>query len=304
MNNNPEITIIITTRNRGNIIVNALDSIYRSNYKYFNVVITDQSTDNQTELTIERFKDNPTFKYLRSNTTGAAIGRNIAIENADTELIGIIDDDCVIPEYWIETLINAFSIHHNIGIIFGNVKPGKYDTSKGFIPSYVRENNYLAKNIYDKNNVEGLSACMGIKKSVWEKLSGFDTMLGGGAFFRSGEESDLTIKALIKGFYVYECTSFCLTHNGFRVWEDAYKLVDSYWYGTGATFAKYFKCGELSIVLILAKLAYKWAFKPSRVIKSLGTNQYKLRRLNSFCRGFYSGLKVPVDRKKQLFIES
>lgn len=304
INNNPEITIIITTRNRNEIVSHAVESVFTNTYDQFRLIVLDQSTDNKTTQSLNRYTNSPIFTYLKSNTCGAAIGRNIAIQNSETELIGILDDDCVAPVNWIISLINAFLFDEKIGIVFGNVEAGKYDKSKGFIPTYLRDENFLARNIYDKNNVEGLSACMGIRKSVWKILGGFDPMLGGGAYFRSGEESDLAIKALLKGIYVYECTSFCLTHNGFRVWEDAYKLIDSYWYGTGATFAKYCKCNQLSILFILAKLGYKWAFQHSRVLDSLGTKQHRLKRLRSFCRGFYSGLRMPVDKKKQLFIES
>ncbi len=299
----PEITVVITTRNRGDKLFSAIESIFSNDYENFKVVVVDQSTDDVTKKSVNNYINDKKLTYIMSDIPGCSRGRNVGIENSESELIAITDDDCVVPRNWLQSITEAFEIDERVGIVFGNVTPGEYDKSRGFIPTYIRENSYTAHSIKDKHNLEGISACMGLRKSMWEELNGFDHMLGVGAYFKSGEESDLTIRALLHGYSVYETPSVSLVHNGFRNWEEGFKLIESYWYGTGAMFAKHIKCGHFSIISVLTKLGIRWAFGSSRVIDSLGKQQHRMLRLYSFIKGFFSGLIMPVDKKKQLFVE-
>lgn len=299
----PNITVVIATKDREDKINDAVDSVINNNYDKFSIIVVDQSsiTGTTNPNSIGKFKKQ--VSYIKSDTVGLSRAKNIGIKNAGTEIIAITDDDCVVPPNWIESIADAFSLNRRIGVVFGNVLPGNHDHTLGFIPTHVTKQPLMAKNIYDKPYLEGISACTALRKSMWEELNGFDNMLGAGSIFKSAEESDLTVKALINGYSVYETPSITVTHNGFRKWDEAYELIKSYWYGTGAMYSKYIKCGYLPILIVLTKLAYKWAFQGSLIIEGLGTRQYRLMRLYSFCRGFYSGLRTPVDRKKQLFIE-
>lgn len=301
--NPPNITVVITTKNRGDTLCNALESIFANEYKEFRVIIVDQSTDEITKNSIQKYINNHNVTYIKSDEVGYSRGKNIGISKSNTEMIAITDDDCIVPKNWVKCMVEAFREDDKIGIIFGNVLPGQYDDNLGFIPSYIREKSYIAHSINVKHNVEGISACMGLKKSMWIKLNGFDKMLGVGAHFRSAEETDLTIKALLNSYKVYETPKVFVTHHGFRNWEESSKLINSYWYGTGAMFAKHLKCGHFSILYNLIHLAFRWGFGKSRVIAVLGKKQYRLLRLNSFSKGFIEGFLTPVDKEKELFIE-
>ena len=45
---------------------------------------------------------------------------------------------------------------------------------------------------------------MGLRRSVWEALGGFDQMFGTGASLHSAEDLDLTLRALLKGHAIYK----------------------------------------------------------------------------------------------------
>ena len=293
----PLITVVISTRNRSESITQTIQSILKNDYPHYELVVVDQSEDDFTESSLQSFLTYPHIRYKKTAAKGVSQGRNLGIVDATTELIALIDDDCEAPTNWLHELAAAFAVDHRIGIVFGNVFPGPHDSTAGFIPIYVRKEPLLVKSIWDKHRVEGISACMGLRRSVWEKLRGFDEMLGVGAPFQSAGEVDFTLRVLIAGYFVYETPAVSVLHHGFRNWEQGKRLMYRYWYGTGTTFAKHLRCGHGSMVLLLARLAWRWAFGVSQVAAGFGKNSHKWFRLASFIRGFATGAITPVDKR-------
>jgi len=226
-------------------------------------------------------------------------GRNIGISNSGCELIALTDDDCEVQSDWPEELVSAFAPDQRIGVVLGNVLPGPHDRLRGFIPSYIRSEPFMARSIREKPEVEGIGACMGLRRSCWHDLGGFDPLLGAGARFRAGEEVDLIIRALTAGYFVYETPRLAVTHLGFRSWRESRELIGGHLYGLGAAFAKQVRCRHRGVIPILAKLAERWAFKQPAVY--YGLRRQRRLRLVSFLRGFWAGLLTPVDRTRGHF---
>lgn len=298
----PKVTVVISTRGRGDRVVQTIQTILLNDYPDFELKVIDQSEEDTTEASLRPFLSDPRFHYFRTTTKGLSTGRNLGISHTQSEFIALTDDDCETPKNWLRELVTAFSVDSRIGIVFGNVLPGSYDRTMGFIPTYVRNKPFLAKGIYEKHRVEGISACMGLRRSVWEVLGGFDEMLGAGAPFKSAEETDFIVRALLDGYSVYETPKVTVIHHGFRTWKQGLTLIHGYWSGTGAMFAKHFKCRHWSIALVLLRLAWRWAFGVSQVSASLGKNPHRLLRLISFIKGFVTGVFTPVDKTKCHYI--
>ena len=300
----PQITAVISTRSRGDKIVNTIQTILQNDYPHFDLRVIDQSEDDSTETSLRPFLGDPRFHYLRTVTQGLSTGRNLGINSAKNEFIAITDDDCETPTNWIQELVTAFNVDHRIGIVFGNTVPAPHSRADGFIPIYVRNEPFLAKSIHDKHQAEGISACMGLRRSVWQVLNGFDEMLGAGTSFKSAEEVDFTIRALLAGYFVYETPKLTVVHHGFRTWEQGRALIHGYWYGAGAVFAKLLKCRHWSIFQLLLHLAYRWAFGLSRVASSFGNNPHRWLRLAAFVQGFLTGIIKPVDRSTGHYVRN
>ncbi|NIP30865.1 MAG: glycosyltransferase, partial [Candidatus Dadabacteria bacterium] len=268
--NSPNITAIITTKDRGESVCKALKSIGANNYQHCKVIIVDQSTDDSTQQAISRYLNEPDFTYIRSNSIGSSAGRNIAIENSETELIAITDDDCEVSEDWLNNMAEAFQSDERIGIVYGKVEPGRSVNRSEFITTYLENDSFTVKSIYDSKCLQGLSANMGITKSVWEKLNGFDEMLGAGVHFDSCEETDLNIRALLNGYYVHYSPVLTVKHHGYRDRRESQSLIEGYAYGNGALFAKHIKCGHYGMICVLMRQISTWAFGKSWVMT--GTN--------------------------------
>jgi GT2 family glycosyltransferase len=198
-------------------------------------------------------------------------------------------------------MVRAFDSKHRLGIVFGNVLPSSEPSELGFIPASVREDEFLAARVVDQANVDGLSACMGIRKEVWRELDGFDEMLGTGAIFQAAEETDFVIRALQGKWQVCRSPRSSVVHYGFRNRDEGLLLINRYYYGTGATFAKHFRCRRWNVARLLAVLACRWAFGHSRVTQGLGGRSYPLARLSSFIKGFVAASLTQVDRTSGLF---
>jgi glycosyltransferase involved in cell wall biosynthesis len=290
------LSVVIATRDRGDRIVAGLRSILASGYPAFEVVVVDQSRGDGTEQSVKRFADDGRVRYLRSASTGVSAARNIGIGQARGSLVVVTDDDCEAPSNWLREFAAAFALDERVGVVAGNVIAAPHDRTAGFIPAYVRREPFLARGIRDKHRVGGISACMGIRRSVWQSLGGFDAMLGAGAPLKSGAEGDFVIRALRAGHWVYETPRIVITHHGFRSWEEGRAVIERYWFGTGATMIKNLRCGCWSMIPLLARQAGQWAFGRSPVAASLGARPHRLLRLSSFLRGCAVGANASIDR--------
>lgn len=298
----PSVTVVISTRDRGARIVQTIQTIQASTRPDFELRIVDQSADHVTEASVRQSVNDPRVRYIRSATRGVSTGRNIGVAGARSELIAITDDDCEVPATWLQDIMAAFEVDPRIGLVFGNVLPFPHDRASGFVPAYVRDEPFLARSIRDKHQVEGGSACMALRRSVWQALGGFDEMLGVGSRLRSGAESDFTIRCLLAGHFVFETPTVSVIHHEFHTWEQGRGIVERYWYGTGAMFVKQLKCGHWAILPLLGRLAWRWAFGRSRFAMSLGRYPHRLFRLWSFIRGFMAGGMTPVDRVTRRYV--
>lgn len=296
----PLISVVIATRNRHDSVIDTVDSILKSSAKkdsQFEIIVVDQSTDDACQRLMTKYRDEPRVVYQRTRTVGLARARNIAIARAKSNLIAITDDDCIVSESWLSEIQKTFAAHPKVVILFGNVLTGEHDTAAGFIPGYCRESAKIVSRVLEKNDVDGLGACMAIRKGVWREFHGFDEMLGVGGALKSSSEGDLVLQALYKGYQVCETPRVSVIHRGFRTWDAGAGLIFRYWYGTGAMYGKHLKLHPVSTCLILISLAWRWAFGASRVASSIGPNTRKIFRLHAFSAGLLKGLWLRVERE-------
>ena len=125
---------------------------------------------------------------------------------------------------------------------------------------------------------------MAVRRSVWCALGGFDELMGRGAPFLAGEESDFTIRTLAEGYFVYESPAVRVVHTGSVPSLEASVVIGRYWFGTGAAFGKSLKHEPISTAMILFRMAARWAFGRPPVVSILGDELHRGRRLWEFPR--------------------
>lgn len=288
------ISVIISTRNRGNEVILAVESILNNRYPSFEIVIVDQSDGEDTVVALRPFAQDARIVCVRSPEVGISSGRNRGVRMSKGTLIAITDDDCEVAPDWLPKLVAAFEVDTRVGVVFGTTAAGEHAAEQGLIPAYGVSRPFLARRLRDKPG--GMGACMAFRRDVWERLNGFDQRLGVGAAFLAGEDTDFTARALLAGYFVYETPDVRVIHHGFRQLEEAGALTFSYWYGTGAALTKILKCGHLSVLGYLFRLAWSWIFHESSIATSFGLHSSRWSRLTAFVRGMSRAAVTPVER--------
>lgn len=290
------LSVVIPTRDRGGRVLIPLRTVLSTDHKAFEVRVVDQSESDATEVAVKRAVNDRRVHFARSATRGLSAALNQGIGEAAGELIAITGDDCEVGADWLEELTAPLRGDARVGVVFGNVLPGPHDSTLGFVPAYARKDAILARSVREAHRLGGTSASMALRKSVWNVLGGFDEMFGVGSPLRAAEDTDLAIRALMHGYFVYHTPRATVVHRGFFRWDQRQMLIERNWYGTGAAFAKSLRGGGVSLLPGLARLGGRWLVgRLSPMAFSLGRPP-RSATLVPFLKGFATGLRTSLDR--------
>ena len=107
-NSNPLVSIIILNYNAGKLLLNCIDSVFKSTYQNFEVIVVDNlSTDNSHVRCKEKFEKIQLIE--NKENLGYCEGNNIGIRNANGEFIVILNPDTVVEPIWLNHLMSAYS---------------------------------------------------------------------------------------------------------------------------------------------------------------------------------------------------
>ena len=100
------ISVIIPTYNRKNFLKSCLQSLFRQSYpkgQYEIIVVDDGSTDGAREMVQKlKFKN---LRYYYQKNQGPAAARNLGIKHAQGKIIAFTDDDCIVDQDWLRSLV-------------------------------------------------------------------------------------------------------------------------------------------------------------------------------------------------------
>ena len=109
-NSNPLVSIIILNYNAGDLLLNCVDSVFKSTYPNFEVIIVDNlSTDNSHIRCKEKFKKIQLIENEKN--LGYCEGNNVGIKSAKGEFILILNPDTIVDPDWLNELFRAYHKH-------------------------------------------------------------------------------------------------------------------------------------------------------------------------------------------------
>lgn len=116
MQNEPLLSVIIPTYNRGRLILNSVTSVLNQTYKNIELIVVDDCSTDNTEEILKSINDSR-IKYVKlEKNSGACIARNKGIELSTGKFIAFNDSD----DLWITTKLEkqlCFLKNYNADIV-------------------------------------------------------------------------------------------------------------------------------------------------------------------------------------------
>lgn len=250
------VTVCIATCNRGESIVRTLQSIVNSYYQDFDVIVVDQSVSDETVRSVKRaLPDDSRLTYIRSQSIGVSVARNIAIQHAKGPLVVFTDDDCEVSSDWLVRMVTYLAQNPDVGLVAGEVRAGPHDDSQGFVPVFLVPRMKRISSPWLKWRDHGISANMAFRLDALKTVGQFDEVLGPGAPLLTAEDHDITYRVLKAGYAILNVPDAYVVHHGFRPWQEAKTLMHRSGFGMGTAYMKHLRLGD---VAILPTLLHDW----------------------------------------------
>jgi glycosyltransferase involved in cell wall biosynthesis len=293
----PRISAVVPTRNRPDHAVPCAGSILSSAGDGFELLIVDQSDDDATERALAVYAGDRRLRYIRSSLRGASSARNVGVEQSTAPIIAFTDDDCRVSTDWLQQITTLFEREPDAALVFGKVSIPEELKGRGFAADFEPHQRAYYGELPPAHVPWGLSANMCARRSLFERLGAFDPLLGAGAPFRAGEESDLAIRALAAGCKVVNTAEIAVLHLGVREGDEASKLMRGYGMGMGATFAKHVRLGTRESKTLL--LSWFTHFAGRGLLNAVrGKRPTGLGLVGGMLAGAYLSLSQPIDRAR------
>jgi glycosyltransferase involved in cell wall biosynthesis len=295
-----QISAVVPTRNRPDHAAPCADSILKNEGDDFELVMIDQSDDDATERALATYSQDRRFNYVRSSTRGASAARNVGVEKSRAPIIAFTDDDCRVSADWLQQALRLLQREPDADLVFGRVSIPEELKGKGFAADFEPHQREYQHRLPPAHLAWGLGANMIVRRSLFERLGTFDPLLGPGAPFRAGEESDLAIRALAAGHKVVNAAEISVLHLGIREGDEASKLMRGYGRAMGATFTKHVRLGTKdSKVLLLSWFTHFAGLGLRNLVQ--GKRPTGLGLVGGMLAGASRSLSQPIDRGRGIY---
>jgi glycosyltransferase involved in cell wall biosynthesis len=113
---NPEISVVIPTYNRKNIVIEAINSVLRQEPKNFEVIVVDDGSTDGTKEFLESIK--LPIRVVQKVNGGVSSARNVGIKNAGGDYIAFFDSDDIWLPGILKAQIGYLKLHPNIPLVY------------------------------------------------------------------------------------------------------------------------------------------------------------------------------------------
>ncbi|MBR8830736.1 MAG: glycosyltransferase [Chlorogloea purpurea SAG 13.99] len=204
----PTVAVIVPAYNEEKVIVKTINSILRSHYPNFHIlVIDDGSNDGTHQRLLETFGEEPRVRILCQSNGGKSEALNHGISKTDAEIIVTLDADTVLRPDAIGKLVRHFH-NPNMGAVAGNAKVG----NRINILTYWQALEYITSQNLERRAFGFLNCISVVPGAIgaWRR----ELLLKTGGFVSDtlAEDTDLTLTVLEMGYKIdYEVAAIALT---------------------------------------------------------------------------------------------
>lgn len=201
-----EFSLILATLDRSQEIRECLRSLEAQTFQDFEVIVIDQSLENDTKNVVGEFS-NINIQYYRVDFKGLSKARNFGLRHVNGKYCCLLDDDAIYAKNY---LLEATRM------LDGNEKrvlSGIILSMEDHITPFVKyKNGYICK--MSESDIMNCcpSAALAFPYNAFKECGGFNEKLGVGNEFASGEETDFLLRLFDKNYEIYFCKTMVVYH--------------------------------------------------------------------------------------------
>jgi glycosyltransferase involved in cell wall biosynthesis len=249
------LSVIVCTFNRARKLEQCLRHLIHSGDQcaapWEIIVVDNNSTDTTGEVVrgVSKSARCP-VRYVFEAKQGLSRARNRGITEANHRLLAFTDDDCLVDQNWMASILEEFSKDYSLSIVGGKVVLANSEDG----PIAIRPYSHRAEVVSIDQLFALMIGCnMALARGVFDKIGLFDPNFGKGAPTGSSEDVDLLYRALKSGLKIAFSPYVLVYHDhGCRSTTSLESLNCEYIRGRGAFYCKHIFRGDKQIL----KLSY------------------------------------------------
>ena len=296
-----KMTAVVCTRNRADLIGQAVTSVLTNYHPDFELIVIDQSSDDSTKNALsDAIANSPQLRYVHTTRVGLSAAYNAGIKMSSGELLAFTDDDCVAPPDWLTSIEQAFADSPKADFLYGQVLlPDSLVGSDGVVPTLAIPRQEMIGRP-NRFRVFGMGANFAARRTLFDTVGYFDEVLGGGGPLRSSQDTDFQYRVYQAGLQTLLSPNVKIDHYGLRNADQWPATLLAYGVGDGAFYLKHARCGDLIAIRLFTRRVFREALAyPVRLVRGH-------RSRNSYLRGLVAGarasFKFSVNRTSRVYV--
>ncbi len=231
-------SLVMVTGGRTTEVGDFMRSLAAQSFQDFELIIVQQNEDDRLAGITAAFEGQFPLRVIRSLPRLINHSRNVGTAVAQGEIIGFPDDDCLYPPDLLENVDRAFRAE-------GAGSPGAPDVFSGVA---VAPEGSLGSGRWHKQAgqitpqtvwTSAIEFNLFIRRSLYERVGGFDQAMGLGTPFASGDAQDLILLAMRAGGTAVYDPAIRVIHPDKRLTPVAVQRAFAYGAGMGYVLRKH-----------------------------------------------------------------
>ncbi|MBP6334988.1 MAG: glycosyltransferase [Bacteroidia bacterium] len=269
-----DFSIIVPVFNRPQEVDELLASLTAQSKKEFEVIIVEDGSSSRCLDIISKYSSLLDIKYFYKNNSGPGLSRNFGFDNARGNYAIFLDSDCVLPPQYFEVVQS--SLNNDFVDAFGGPDMAHKDFS-----DLQKAINYSMTSFLTTGGIRGgsekidkfypRSFNMGYSREVYKSTGGFSNM-------RFGEDIDMSIRILNKGFKTKLIKEAFVFHKRRTSLKQFFKQV----YNSGIARINLYKRYPTSLKAVHALPSLFTLGSVFLILMAIFVHSYFLYPLNSF----------------------
>lgn len=205
---NPLVSIIVLNYNAGDLLLNCIESVFKTNYNNIEVIVVDNASIDQSHLKCKE-KFDKIHLIANKENFGYCEGNNVGMRQAKGDFVVILNPDTIVSPNWLTELLSAYSVTGEglyqpkiLSLYENNVIQSTGNMLHLFGFGFARDKGVPDNN--QRNEIEQIGyvsgTCLFTSSKVLKKVGLFDSFL-----FLYHDDLDLGWRAAqlgIKSYYV------------------------------------------------------------------------------------------------------